>query len=88
MHGSMGACDVRSYVTLLVFDWTELGPPRGMVHVVVGGGLLDDDGCVYECLWLLLALRARLLFFFVIVGFPLEIQALCEMWPPGGYPLF
>ena len=58
MYGLVGARDVRSYVSLLVFDWTELGPPRGMVHVDVGGGVLDDDGCWHECVRVLLALHA------------------------------
>ena len=58
MYGLVGARDVRSYVPLLVFDWKVLAPPRGMVHVMVGGGLLGDDVCGHVCLCLLLALRA------------------------------
>ena len=58
MYGLVGARDVRSYVPLLAFDWKVLAPPRGMVHVMVGGGLLGDDMCGHVCLCLLLALRA------------------------------
>ena len=58
MYGLVGARDVRSYASLLVFEWKELAPRRGMIHVVVGGGLADDDACGYACVCLLLALRA------------------------------
>ena len=59
MYGLMGARDVRSYVPLLMFDWNGLPPPRGMLHVVVDVGVLDDDVCVYAYCCLLLASRAR-----------------------------
>ena len=77
MYGLMGARDVRSYAPLLMFDWNGLTPPRGMLHVVVDVGVLDDDVCVYAYFCLLLASRARAsrarrLFFFGIVDLPFE----------------
>ncbi len=54
----MDARDVRSPVPLLIVDWIELTHHVGIVRAVVGGVLLYDEGCRYECVCLLLALRA------------------------------